>query len=379
MTRVSGERRVLAIVGTSFTPVAVPGGTVFYRVKAAYGESGWSNVVSTTYPGGSEQEVPVEEEPGEEPPATGIGRPKYRIDAASYFDPFRRNVPWITSHLSLIKAYPAAGDLLLQAGLPVIGYHDIATDGFAPLTAAGISSYVSEVRRDAQVGYAGTFLDDINWSPSFRDWSESRTLEPEMARMADLVVALGVAIPSGIIDLNSQYRDIWPLMKAHDPDVERALRNINIVTKEFGVGPTPGIDTSRDYAELFRFIDALHAKGSHVTMTGDPNSPTVATMEYNLATYLLASDGQDYINGEKQTPEHWWSGFDVLLGAAAGRRERSPTGIWKRAFANGLVYAVEPGAAAQRIDIGKPMKSSEWGTVEALTLGPGQGAVLVRH
>jgi Hypothetical glycosyl hydrolase family 15 len=112
-------------------------------------------------------------------------------------------------------------------------------------------------------------------------------------------------------------------------------------------------------------------------MTGDPNSPTVPTMEYNLATYLLATDGHDYINGEQQTPEHWWSGFDVNLGATAGPRQRSSSGVWRRAFASGVVYAVEPGAAPQRISLGKPMTSTEWGTVEALTLGPGQGAVLV--
>lgn len=376
MTKVLGERSLITARGTSFTPPAVAGATAFYRVKAAHAESGWSNVVRITYPGATEEELPVEEPPVEEEGAE-VGRPKYRIDAASYFDPFSGNVAWMTSHLSLIKAYPPAGDVLLLAGLPVIGYHDIATDGFAPLTGASIDSYVSRVKRDASAGYAGTFMDDINWSVGFRDWSESRTLEPEKSRMGDLVEAVRAAIPTGIIELNSQYHDIWPLMKAHDPDVERALAKVDIVTKECGVGPTSGINTSRDYGELFQFIEALHAKRLHVTMTGDPNSATVATMEYNLATYLLANDGHDYINGEQQTPEQWWSGFDVSLGAADGPRQRSSSGVWKRAFASGVVYTVEPGAAPRRISLGKPMTSTEWGTVEALTLGPGQGAVLV--
>jgi hypothetical protein len=159
--------------------------------------------------------------------------------------------------------------------------------------------------------------------------------------------------------------------------VERALRAVNIVTKEWGVGPTAGISTAQDYGELFQFIDALHAKGIHVTMTGDGNSNNARTMEYNLATYFLANDGGDLVNGANQTPARWWRGFDVNLGEAITKRERSPTGVWKRVFSGGVVYTVEPGAATQTIKLGKPMHSAHWGTVRSVTLAAGQGAVLV--
>src|SRR5205807_9280826 len=104
-------------------------------------------------------------------PGEAAGKVKYRLDAATYFDPYARESAWISSHLDLIKAYPPAGDALLSSGVPVIGYHDIATEGFAPLSEASIQSYVGKVKRDASAGYAGTFLDDINWSLPYRDWS----------------------------------------------------------------------------------------------------------------------------------------------------------------------------------------------------------------
>ncbi len=55
------------VVGTRFTPPPVPGTTVSYVVKAAFGESAWSNPVSIDYASGTEPEPPDEEpEPPEE-------------------------------------------------------------------------------------------------------------------------------------------------------------------------------------------------------------------------------------------------------------------------------------------------------------------------
>src|SRR5437879_1667718 len=50
--RVGSERTISTVRGTTVTPPAVPGATVFYRVKAAYNESSWSNAVAITYPAG---------------------------------------------------------------------------------------------------------------------------------------------------------------------------------------------------------------------------------------------------------------------------------------------------------------------------------------
>jgi putative glycosyl hydrolase-like family 15 (GHL15) protein len=304
----------------------------------------------------------------------GIGRAKYRLDAAKYFAPFSTSqyAPWVTAHITLIKGYPPFSDRYLgMFGLPLIGYHDPATEGQAPLAPAQIEEYVAKVRRDVGVGYTGVFVDDANWSAAFRP------SPGPPAALANLIEAIHAAEPGAMIEMNSQYHDIWPLMKAHDPNVERALRFVNVMTKEFGVGPTAGISTAQDYGELFQFVDALHAKGIHVTMTGDHNSNSVPTMEYNLATYFLLNDGGDYINGVHETPEHSWPGFDVSLGEALGPRESRGQGLWRRRFASGVVYAVAPEGATQTIQLAKTIHSAEWGTVGSVTLAAGQGAVFV--
>ncbi len=74
LTNIAGNRTITTVKGNRVAPPSVPGATVHYRVKAAYGESGWSDRVAITYPGGNEEEGewPEEEElpeESEEPPA----------------------------------------------------------------------------------------------------------------------------------------------------------------------------------------------------------------------------------------------------------------------------------------------------------------------
>jgi hypothetical protein len=393
LTGAHGRETIRLVVGRRTRPRAIPGLRVIYRVKAARDNSRWSNAVAITYQrvrksrqpavaeprplgalppiGGSS---PLSELPGkQEPPSEG--RPRYRLDANTFFDPFAtaRYAPWVRANVSLIKGYPPFSDAFIGLfGVPVIGYHDPATEGQAPLLPAGIDAYVSRVRLDMGLGYAGVFVDDANWSGGFKP------SPGPPANLANLIEAIRAAEPGALIEMNSQYHDIWPLMKAHDPNVERALRFVNVVTKEFGVGPTAGINNPTDYAEFMQYVDALHAKGIHTTMTGDnrPGGTTVAAMEYNLATYFLINDGRDFVNGVNQFPTNRWPGFDVNLGGAMTQRERSPSGVWTRKFTGGVVYTVEPGAATQTIKLGKPMHSAEWGTVESVTLAAKQGAVL---
>lgn len=380
LIRAGRVRRVITVSGRSFTPTPVAGTRVLYRVQAAFHESGWSNAATITYRARRPRHEPPRQAPQPQKPVADQGAVKYRLDAASYFGAFGNvgYASWIKERISMIKGYPPASDAYVPLfGLPVIGYHDAAFEKLAPLTEATIQAYVNKVRRDASVGYSGTFLDDVNWSPGYRDGSQSRSSEPEQSELASLIEATRRAIPDGLIEINSQYNDIWPLIKAHDPYVERALADVNLICKEFGVGPTAGISSGDDYAEFFQFVEYLHARGIHITMTGDRLYNDVATMEYNLATYFLINDGGDYVTGTKLTPLHWWAGFDVNLGSAVGPRERSPTGVWKRRFSGGVVYTVEPHAPTQTIGLATTMSSAEWGSVSSITLSAGQGAVLV--
>jgi hypothetical protein len=359
----------VSVQGTQYTPLPQPGKTVSYRVRAR--GTAWSNTVTISWPSeGGEAEPPAERSD------TTAGAVKYRLDAASYFDPFSGDVAWLVAHASRLLAYPTFGDRYVGV-VPTLAYADAATEGYAPLSPSSIGSYVQNVKRDARVGYAGAFVDDVNWTVPFRDWSQSRSLEPEKHEMANLIEAVRAARPTRLIEMNSQFWDIWPLLKAHDPDVERALSKVNVVTKEFGVGPGSGITTAQGFREYFEYIDTLHAKGIHSTLAEGAGSNTTGWLEFNEATYFLGNDGGDFIDGHQQTPESWWPGFGVNLGAATEPRERDRAGLWKRRFSGGIVYAMEPGGSTKTIALPKTMRSTEWGTVQSVTLSPEQGAVLV--
>ena len=301
------------------------------------------------------------------------GRPDYRLDAGGYFNSFAGDTAWLTEHVATIKGYPPFSNRYVATGIPVIGYHDPATEGFAPLTPARIASFVAKVLLDRSNGYAGVFVDDVNWGTGYRDGTQSRTLEPEAHEEADLLEAIRTAWPAGEIEMNSQ----WPDLKANlaNPNVQRGLSAASVVTKEFGVGPTAGVGAG-DYRELLEFDESLHARGKHMVFAGDYHNNNVPTMEWNLATMLLVNDGGDAVNGTSQTPTNWWEGFDVNLGNALGPAERQASGLWVRHFSAGVVYTVEPGSATQTVTLGAAMHSAEWGTVTSLTLNAGQGAVL---
>jgi hypothetical protein len=320
-------------------------------------------------------------------PSNQAGHQLNRLDAASYFDRFGPSsqgewVPWINEHISVIKAYPTFGDwYAANTGRPVIGSHDVFTtftqQGTVPLTPTVTSEYVAAVERDRNAGYAGTFMDDINFQGANKPAPD---VQPEAAyrtELANLVEAVRSALgPPAPIEINAQYHDIWPLMKAKEPEVERALDHVNLVTKEFGVGVNSGIDTASDYKEFTEYVAALHEKGLHIVMSGDDKS--VPGEEYNLATYFLVNDGGDYINQPEESPENWWPGNDINLGSATSPAERAQGGLWKREFTGGVVYTVEPEGETQTVNApaGRRWLDVENKELTEIRIAPRSGAVL---
>ncbi len=307
----------------------------------------------------------------------------YIIDAASYFDPFSGNEAWIKAHASAIRGYPPFSDVYLRYGLPVIGYHDIYTDsapageefGAHALTPAMRAAYVAEVVRDAEHGYAGTFMDDVNFCCGNKPPESVQTEAAYRTELANLLEAIHAAEPTRQLYINAQFWDIWPLMQKHEPEVERALKYVTLMEKEFGVGPTSGINSRSRYEEFFAYVDTLHAKGIHLAM--GVNNETVAEWEYDLATYYLLTDGFDHgVSNARGTPLSFWPGWDVNLGTPTSGRERASNGVWKRSFSAGVVYTNEPGNSTQTVTLPQAMRNVEGQLVSSVTLAGASGIVL---
>jgi hypothetical protein len=389
------------ISGLSATPSEIVGQSVRWKVKAmAPAVSRWSNTVTIAYSEGESQKEKEEREAKEkaereqkereerelkekiereereakekeerEKEQTGeAGKVKNRLDARTEYDGIP--VEWFQK-LTRLLAYPTAGDRYPKAGVETVAYHDAWTT-WGSSGATHKSEYVAWVHRDKEIGkYAGQFMDDINYGPSAGNKAGTD------AQYRELVEAVRAELgPAGIIEMNSQYADIWPQIKAKNPDVLKALEYVNVVTKEFNVDATSGINSSDRYREFMEFTDFLESKKIGITMSGDSNHNGSAEREYSLATYYLVNDGLDYIGFAKQSPSSQYPGLLLNIGNATSPRERSSSGVWKRSFAKGVAYTVEPGAATQTITLAKPMKRLDGTTVSSVTLAPANGAVL---
>jgi hypothetical protein len=358
-----------------------------------------------------------------------LGRVKYRLDAGPQWDTIVEKATvdegwkkWLEEEISVITAYPGAfGEkwLALRTGVPVEAYRDWPNEGsptrYAPLSPEQRSKFLSEkVEADIKAGYNGEFLDDVNWSPRYRDWEqeghekhlESET-EPEQAEEARLVAGVREKLgQKALFEMNSQFGDVYKLMNAGNAHVAEGLVSVDIVTKEFGVGYNSGINEAPTYREFVEYVAALHAKGIQIVMAGAGNCAiNTEEFEYQLASYFLvnapASNQQaerptglgDYINGTEQLPTapekpastaeaesgKWWKGWEVSLGEAkeAPPREAGAAGVWTREFAEGIVYVLSPGAAEATIILpsGKTWRNIRGEPITRVVLRPRK----VRH
>ncbi len=354
--------------GSGTTPVHISVGltglapyvTYYYRVVA-------SSSSGTSYGGQKEFKLPV------------AGQTKFQLNASTYFDEGEHgygteaNAPWVKEHVGLLLGYPSYAN-------KYIGFYHVPTFAYLDQKAEQKEhsftneQYVNAVEAQAAVGYAGAFVDDANWEAA----NEGPSQTPES--IATLLEELHTKIPGLQIEINSQYHEIWPLIKAKNTYVLRALAVVNGVDKAFGVNEPAGITTKTDYEEFLKYVEYLHEHKLFTVYGGDDEK--VADQEYNLATYFLVNNGSDYVSGDDQhpkgttEPEQFWPGYGINLGVASGPKELTGLGYYTRAFENGVVYVNPPQAETRTIKLEKAMETPEGVEESSITLKAGEGAVL---
>jgi hypothetical protein len=96
-----------------------------------------------------------------------------------------------------------------------------------------------------------------------------------------------------------------------------------------------------------------------------------------LAAYLLVSSGRDgLVDDAAGTPDTWWRGYDLRLGAALTGRYRWHQ-VWRRDFTHGLVLVNEPGAPARRVSVRRGLRDLGGARRRTVTVGPASGVVLL--
>jgi len=333
--------------------------------------------------------------------------------------------PWIEQHVAYLKGYPtrpvASSTRWLDIGLPpstiIQAYFDWDnedTEGgpFAPLNAERRSSFIANrVQGTIAAGYSGIWLDDINWHSLYRNNNQSDTFEPEFKEQLALIKDIRSNIGAKkLLTINSQFFDTAEyILGLTGTETERkvireAFQEADLGTKEFGIS---NLDTATEYKRFFEWVAYLHEHGTQVEMapttTEEAINPQLFRKEhqFNLATYLLFNAqatglkvgrqalGGDFVGGMEMTPtpqgntnpsiagspkpkkRTFWRGYELDLGVPvsgeAGNYKRESSGLWVRSFSSGIVYALEPGAAAVKV----PALPRELEKIDGTKLAPG--------
>jgi hypothetical protein len=326
------------------------------------------------------EEPPKEEPPVEPPPASGdAGHVAYMWDFATWADSYvtSGNAAWFQSRGSYARAYTPydANYPSIMPQIAFVGYHDWYLEHRNLWEKAPREGYENLVATDIGHGFKGAWIDDANFSSGYNKVGSEQAKYNE----GELQTIEGIRsrFPSATIELNTQYHDIWPLIKVGNSTVLKVLSLVNSEFKEFGWGPTSGIGSASDYRESLEYVDWLHAHGKSLTAGWDYSSNGIATEEYTLATLMLATKVGDHVDYYHQHPPSTWAHlFDMDLGEPLGARARSSSGVWRRDFAKGVVLTAEPGAATQTIQLGRAMQNSAGQTVTQVTLAARSGVVL---
>jgi hypothetical protein len=264
------------------------------------------------------------------------------------------------------------------------------SSGTCPQYAGDISNpafrhhWIEEVRAGLAHGYRGLFVDDVNMEERTGDGQE-REVAPLVggatlsagswrAFMAQFMAEVRAALPGIEIVHNA----IWFANSGagtSDPSIRREAESADYINLERGVNDSglTGGSGRWSLSAFFAYIDSLHALGRGVVLEGGARDPR--GMEYNLASYLLVSNGNDAVSGGGQTPSSWWPGWDVNLGEATDARHGFG-GLLRRDFTGGIVLVNPPGAATQTVALPAAMRDVAGNLVQSVTLPAASGAVL---
>ena len=236
--------------------------------------------------------------------------------------------------------------------------------------------------------YPALFVDDVNMayrvSDGWGNWDQpidSNTGQPMTYDAWRYYVAIFLeqihgAFPNTKLVENAIWYAGPDGARDSDSSIQRQIATATTFNIERGIANDPGITGGTgpwSLSTLFGFIDRLHEAGKSVNFEEywlDPGG-----MQYGLAGYFLVSNGYDTIGDSSTTPDNWWSGYDVELGAPLGPRVYS-NGVFERDFASGKVLLGEPGLAPRAVNLGGYFQTLDGNWVNWVTISGWQGIVL---
>lgn len=262
-------------------------------------------------------------------------------------------------------------------------------NGTCPQYAADVSDpafrswWISNASAELSAGYKGVWIDDVNleFRVSDGNGNEVAPIDPNTGAtmtaanwrlyVAQFVEQIRAALPAYEILHNA----IWYASPTEYSDqyVLREIQAANYINLERGISDPGVVGMTGKYSvgDFLGYVDVAHSYGKNVIF-----DELYRNGDYGLAGYLLINNGNDALGDQTVTPNGWWAGYNVNLGAPQG-----PRYVWynllRRDFAQGFVLLNPPQTAPVTVTLPGPMTKLDDGTyISSITLNPGQAVVL---
>jgi len=249
------------------------------------------------------------------------------------------------------------------------------------------AAWIEEARSHMAQGYPGVFVDDVNLEMMVSDGNgnlvapvDPRTGQAMTAAnwrryMAEFTEEIRAAFPNKEIVHNALW---W--MDHNDPYVQREVAAADYIEMERGFNDSglTGGTGQWSYETYLSHIDWLHSLGAGVVL--EPYDLDAQSATFELASYLLVSEGNDSIASEYHAePDDWWSGWSTDLGTPNSGRWQWK-GLLRRDFSGGMVLVNEPDAAPVSVKLPRRVWTDASGTHvrRRITLGERSAVVLVK-
>jgi hypothetical protein len=246
--------------------------------------------------------------------------------------------------------------------------------------------WIEEAKASLAHGYRGLFIDDVNMEFRVGNGNEQQvapvdpatgqpmTYEAWRRYMAQFMAQIRVELPGVEIVHNAIWFADSPARQS-DPYIQEETGSANYVYLERGVNDSGLTGGSGEWSlnSFLSYAEQINARGEGVVLGNEATSRQGES--YDLASYFLISDGNDGIDVGDATPEDWWPGWEIQLGAATGQRY-AWNGLLRRDFAGGMVLVNPPGASTKTIALASPMMDADGNIVNSVTLPAASGAIL---
>jgi hypothetical protein len=251
--------------------------------------------------------------------------------------------------------------------------------------------WIDRLKRTMQRGYLGVYIDDVNLDWRISDGNGDRVVPIDVRTgrpmelsdwrryFAEFMELVRAELPGIEIVHNS----IWYAEPLDDPFIERQIAAADYIGLERGVSDRGIVGGAGRYGfrTFLEFIDRAHALGAHIILDDD-DSTTERERDYELAFYFLINDGGDLIGADgdrdRMSPDSFWEGYRLRLGAPLGAREEGPSGLHRREFECGRTLLNDPGGRHRVVDLESGFHTVAGQPVGRIELDPSSGVVLIR-